>query len=113
MPTSTVNELTKVTAELQVDLAEYGIVRKKVMEQAAPKKNGEPNFFGYRDSDDEVELKFNASAKTIQKSGMKMGMAVPENKSFDLLLTENFQEAISTVSEDKLRSFIRSIVNQA
>jgi hypothetical protein len=106
------NRLTKVDSRLQRELAEYGIVRRKVMDKAPPKANGQANFFGFKDTYDEAELKFDVSPETIQENGMKVGMAVPDNKSFNLLVTQNFTEAIKTVSESGLRAYLRRVIDK-
>lgn len=107
------NDYTKVSEELQEDLALYGITRKTVMEKAPPKANGKAAFFGVKEeAGGKVKLKFTDNIRSIQKDKMLIGMATEENKSFDLLVTKNFREAITKVTEKDLRSFIRNIVEK-
>lgn len=109
MPT---NKSTKVSQELQEDLAAFGILRRQVMENAAPKQNGAPNFFGIKDKGNEVELKFDTDISAIQDSGMMVALAAPENETFNMLVTTNFKKAISTGSQKDLRAFLRRIVDK-
>lgn len=111
---STDNDNTKVSKELQEDLALYGITRKDVMEKAPPKKDGKANFFGVKEeAGGKLKLKFTDNIVSINKDKMMVGMATPENKSFDLLVTKNFKEAVTKASKNDLRSFIRQIVKKA
>lgn len=106
------NKHTRVDETLQKELAQYGVLRQEVMEEAPPRED-EPNFFGIKYRGEEPDLAFGIDIKQIQKRGMEVGMAVPEDKSFDLLMTENFEKTVATANEDDLRSFIRRIVDKA
>ncbi len=107
------NESTKVSEELQEDLALYGITRRRAMEKAPPREDGEANFFGMkRESEGEVKLKFTDNIQAIQKDDMIVSMVAPEDKPFDMLVTTNFVKAIKEADEDDLRSFVRRIVDR-
>lgn len=106
------NKSTKVSVELQKDLAAYGLVRSKVMEKAAPSDTN-PKFFGIRDGYRETELKFDSSIKAIQDDNMTVALAAPETETFDMLVTTDFKKAVSIGSTDKLRAFLRNIVDRA
>lgn len=106
------NQSTKVSVELQKDLAAYGLLRSKVMEKAAPNANS-PKFFGLRDGYRDTELKFDTDIKAIQDANMTVSLAAPELETFDMLVTTDFKKAVSIGSTDKLRSFLRKIVDRA
>lgn len=110
---STDNENTKMSDELVEDLAQYGITRSKVMEKAPPKANGKANFFGIKEgANGKAELKFTDNVTAIQKDKMIIGMAAPEDKPFDLLVTVDFKKAVKTASPDDLRSYLRNLVKK-
>jgi len=106
------NNSTKVSQELQRELAEYGIVRHKVEEKAAPNSE-RPKFFGIKEAGSKTELKFNTTIKGIQDAKMTVAIAAPEHESFNMLVTTNFSKAVTTASEEDLRTFIRKIVDKA
>lgn len=108
------NKSTRVSEHVQEELAEYGILRSKVMENAAPKETGEPNFFGMRNyGGDNIELKFDTSIEAIQDAGMTVSLAAPELESFNMLVTKNFDEAVKVGSKDEVRAYLRRIVDKA
>lgn len=112
MPTSSpTNKLTNVTPETEADLAAYGIVRKTAMENAAPQED-EQVFFGMKQNGNSTELTFGTSIQNIQDKNMTVAMVAPENKTFNMLLETNFNEAISSANEDDLRSFLRGILRK-
>lgn len=105
------NEHTRVSAELQKELAQFGILRQDVMEKAPPKE-GKPNFFGIKYEGEVPELAFGLDVKQIQEREMSVGMAAPMDKSFDMLMTENFEGTVKTADQTDLRSFIRRLVDK-
>jgi hypothetical protein len=107
------NAHTKVDLPLQEELAQYGILRAKVMDKAPPKKDG-ANFFGLRyTGGGESETLFDTSVKAIQDNDMMLAMAVPEDKTFNMLVTTDFVKAVSTASPTDLRGFLRRIFAEA
>jgi len=79
------------------------------MENAAP-SDSEQNFFGMRENGDSTELKFNASIADIQDDNMTVAMVAPEDKTFNMLLSTNFHEAVTTADEKDLRTFLRTVI---
>lgn len=106
------NKSTNVTEELQRDLAAYGLVRSKVMENAAPTDSGEPKFFGIRNTGGDVEYKFGASIEAIQDAGMTVALAAPDLETFNMLVTTDFEKAVSVASREDLRSYLRRVVDR-
>lgn len=107
------NNQTKVSSTLQADLAEYGLVRSKVIEEAPVKKTGKPNFFGIREGFNETEFKFDASLEQIQDAGMTVALAAPEDESFDMLVTADFDTAMKRGSVEEKKDWLRRIVDEA
>jgi hypothetical protein len=107
------NNQTKVSETLQSELAAYGIVRMEVMENAKPKKSGEPSFFGLREGYRETELKFDATPEQIQKAGMTLALAAPEDASFDMIAVTNFDKAMKAGTVDEKKDWLRKIVDEA
>ena len=107
------NNQTKVSPTLQAELAEYGLVRMEVMEKAAPKKSGTANFFGIREGYRETELKFDASLEQIQDAGITVAAAAPEDASFDMLITADFDTAMERGSKEEKKDWLRRIVDEA
>lgn len=102
------NTSTVVDQTLQLELAEYGILRKEVLENTSASNP----FFGLRNTYGGYETKFGTSIKAIQDSELSVALAAPENESFDMLITRDFNKAIKTGSKDDLRAFVRSIVDR-
>lgn len=114
MPTSNnTNKSTKVSTELQADLAQYGLVRAEAIKNAPVKRTGTPNFFGIKNEGSETVLKFNTSIETIQDNGMTVALVAPENESFNMLVTKDFKKAVEGSTIDNLRSFVRRIFDRA
>lgn len=106
------NNATRLTAETEADLAAFGLLRKAAMKHAAPKEDGNPAVFGLKEKGDSTELTFNVSAERLQEDGMIMAVAAPENKSFNMLVQTNFNEAVSTASESDLKRFLRGLLRK-
>lgn len=107
------NDSTNVSQVLQEDLAEYGILRAEAIKNAPVKSSGVPNFFGLKYGFGEAELLFDTDIKTIQDRNMQVAIVAPDNETFDMLVTTNFQKAVTKASPDQLRSFIRNILRKA
>lgn len=106
------NNLTRLAPETEADLAAFGLVRKAAMKEAAPRDDGEQTFFGIKENGNETELRFNASIADLQKNNMTVAMVAPEDKTFNMLLSTNFNEAVTTASEDDLRTFLRGLLRK-
>lgn len=106
------NKSTRVDEELQRDLSAYGLVRSKVMENAAPTDSGGPKFFGIRHYGGDVEYKFDASIEAIQDAGMTVALAAPDLETFNMLVTTDFEKAVSVASREDLRSYLRRVVDR-
>lgn len=108
------NKSTKVSENLQEELAAFGILRSKVMEKAAPREDGEAEFFGIKNyGGNTVELKFDTSIDEIQNANMTVALAAPELSTFNMLVTTNFDEAVKVSTKEDLRSYLRRIVDKA
>jgi hypothetical protein len=109
-----INKSTRVSESLQEEMAEFGLLRSKVMENAPPKESGEPNFFGVRNyGGDRIELKFDTSIEAMQDDNMTVALAAPDLETFNMLVTTNFDEAVKTGSKEDIRSYLRRIVDKA
>lgn len=109
-----INKSTKVDENLQEELAAFGILRSKVMEEAPPTENGEAKFFGIRNyGGDKVDLKFDTDIQAIQDANMTVALAVPELETFNMLVTTNFEEAVKVSSKEDMRNYLRRIVDKA
>lgn len=106
------NDNTKVSTELQVELAEYGILRNEAEEKAPLKKSGEPNFFGLDENYGGYDTSFGISIKSIQEKGQQVAFITPDIDTFDLLGTVNFTESISKMDTPSLRAAIRDLVDR-
>ena len=107
------NKSTNVSEELQRDLAAYGLVRSKVMEEAPPSVAGEPNFFGIKNyGGDKVEYKFDASIEAIQDAGMTVALAAPDLETFNMLVTTDFEKAVKVGSSEDIRAYLRRVVKR-
>lgn len=113
MLTSNSNKSTKVSTELQADLAQYGLVRAKAVENAPVKKTGAPNFFGMKDEGSKTVLQFSDDIEALQNNNMMISLVAPENESFNMLVTKDFKKAVEGSTEDNLRSFVRRIFDKA
>lgn len=105
---NTKNTSTVVDQTLQVELAEYGLLRKEALANTTAANP----FFGLRTTYGGYDTKYGTSLKAIQESDMDIAIVAPENESFDMLITKDFNKAIKTASKDDLRSFLRSIVDK-
>lgn len=107
------NKSTKVSEELQRDLAAYGLVRDKVMKEASPSTTSEPSFFGIRNyGGDKVEYKFDATIEAIQDAGMTVALAAPDLETFNMLVTTDFEKAVKVGNAEDIRSYLRRVVNR-
>lgn len=106
------NKSTNVSEELQRDLAAYGLVRSKVIENAAPTDDGAPKFFGISNTGGNIEYKFDASIEAIQDAGMTVALAAPDLETFNMLVTTDFEKAVSIASREDLRSYLRRVVDR-
>lgn len=112
MPTSQLtNKQTRLRTEDQADLAAFGLLRKTAMKNAAPSENSQA-FFGIKDSGEDTELKFDASIEDLQHDNMTVAMVAPEDKTFNMLLTTDFNEAVKAATEQDLRAFLRDTIRK-
>lgn len=102
-------ETTKISKELQDDLAQYGLAR-KVAEKAAPVNPENPTFFGIREKGRETELIF-GDKDALAESSVQISVLAPEIESFDMLTTKDFSEAVKKTDPKTLREFISKLVD--
>lgn len=102
------NKSTVVPLPLQRDLAEYGLFRKKAVDGTT---KSDP-FMGVRKNSSGYETKFGTGIRAIQDDNMTVAVVAPHNEPFDMLVTKDFKKAVNTASEDDLRAFLRSIVDE-
>lgn len=107
------NESTKVSLGLQTELAQYGVLRAEAIENAPVKATGTPNFFGLTEGYQESEMLFDTDISAIQDKNMMVSLVAPDNETFDMLVTKDFDKAITTANETTLRAFLRKIIRQA
>lgn len=101
------NNSTNMSPELEADLAAYGILRK-----TAEKEAGDAEFFGMKDKGNKTVLKFNADIETLQDEGMTVSVVAPQNETFNMLLTTDFNKAVKTATTDDLRAYLRKLLRK-
>lgn len=102
------NTSTKVTPELQKELAEYGLFRHKAVQETSA---SDP-FMGITREGDKYIGHFSGDIAKLQGKQAQIAVVAPENESFDMLITKDFNKAITTARPDDLRAYIRSIVDK-
>lgn len=109
------SQLTKLDDKLRDELAEYGLVRAAAVKEA-PVRKGKPNFFAMQDRGSEVELVFSDDEKVLADEiddGKILSLVAPENEPFDMLVTRDFQKAVTGKDPATLREFILRILDEA
>lgn len=102
---------TKMPGELQVELAEYGLLRDRAKQETARLPGRK--MFGLRETADEYEILAAEDLADLdkEKDPFQLAVIAPDNETFDLLAPQDLSAKLKGKDEKSIRAFITKIVD--
>ena len=104
---------TKLSPNLQADLASYGLLRKSVKEEQNDSKGKGAKLVGVLETSDEYKLYSVDSLNNVNTAGKDIVLSVvaPENEAFDMISPKDFSDKIKSRDEKSLRAFLLKLID--
>lgn len=102
---------TKLTPEVQFNLAEYKVLRDTAKKETASLKG--PKYFGLNESADEFNLYVTDDLSKLDDvdDPMQLAVVAPDNEEFDMLAPKEYAKKFEVKSGKGLRRYLRALVD--
>ena len=104
---------TKLSPDLQADLASYGLLRKTVKEESSKGGGKGAKLVGVLETSDEYKLFSVDSLQNTNVAGKDIVLSIvaPENEAFDMISPKDFSDKIKSRDEKSLRAFLLKLID--